>query len=74
MTQEAPQTEDLAEDMNISFESALDNKQGKWDDIYSRQKICKDKSISLPTDWSSYFAEKISLVNKYCCKCFAKER
>ena len=46
--------------------------KGKWEDIYSRRKIRKSKSVSLPTDWSSYFAEKVSLVNKYCCICFAR--
>ena len=89
VTQEEPQTESyLAEDMNISLERALENKQAsnlhfcktlpknrmviihkeKWEDIYSRRKIRKNKNISLPTDWSSYFAEKIFLVNKYCFK------
>ena len=35
-------------------------------------KSSQDKSISLSTDWSSYFAEKISVVNKYCFTCFAR--
>ena len=91
VTQEEPHTESyLADDMNISFERALENKQAsslylcktlpenqmvitdkeKCDDIYSCQKIRKNKSVSPPTDWSSYFAEMSSLVNKYCCICF----
>ena len=91
VTQGQPQTEYLAEDMNISFERALENKESlslyfcktlpknemviidkeKWGDLYSRREIRKNKSISLSTDQSSYFAEKISLVSKYCCICFA---
>ena len=44
----------------------------KWEDIYGRRKIRKNKSVSLPTDCSSYLAEKVSLVNKYCCICFSR--
>ena len=44
----------------------------KWEDRYSRRKSCNNKNIFLPTDWSSYFLEKISLVNKYCCICFVR--
>ena len=91
MTQKEPQTEYLAEDMNI-FERALENKQAlilyfcktlpknqtviidkeEWEDIYSRRKIRKNMSISLLTNWSSYFAGKMSLLNMYCCICFAR--
>ena len=45
--QEAPQTEYLAEDMNILFERALEIKQVNWEDI---GEIRKNTSISLPTD------------------------
>ena len=44
----------------------------KCEDIYSCRKIRKNKSISLPSDWSSYFTEKISIVNTYCCIWFAR--